>query len=102
MSTLVRIEYLTADGWTVGHAGIALLDPARYVERLSARLKFGRAIELDDHLQPCGKVWEPDSLPDPHDLVPSRTAIPKLREPGKTCPVCDEEHPPPFNGGCLL
>jgi hypothetical protein len=102
MSTLVRLEYLTPDGWVVAHAGIALLDPQRYVDRLTARKKFGRCTVLDGSLQATGKVYQPDNLPDPKTLVPSDTQIPKLPEPEKTCPLCDSEHPKPWDGSCLL
>lgn len=100
--TLVRLEYLTPGGWVVGHAGVNLLHPERYVERLAERKKFGRAIELDDMLQPTGQVWEPEELPDPATLVPSDTAVPKLPEPDKQCPFCGDEHRPPFDGSCLI
>lgn len=99
--TLCRLEYLTPTGWVVGHAGVSLLDPARYVERLTERAKFGRAIELGDDLKPTGVVWEPPNLPlDPTVLVPSDTRIPKL--PDKICPLCDEGHTGPYDGSCLL
>jgi len=103
--TFVRLEYLTPTGWELGHSGINLMNPARYVERLAERGKFGRATELSDDLQPTGTVWEPKDLPaDPSVLVPSTTRIPQL--PGAqadgTCPHCEETHDAPFDGGCLL
>lgn len=55
--TLVRLEYRTPNGWVIGHKGIALLHPGRYVERLAEKGKIGRAIALDDQLQPTGQVW---------------------------------------------
>jgi hypothetical protein len=45
--TFCRLEYLTPAGWATGHAGIALLHPRRYVERLAKRGKIGRVTLLD-------------------------------------------------------
>jgi hypothetical protein len=58
--TLVRLEYQNSKGdWTLAHAGIALLAPGRYVERLADKGKIGRATVLDpDTLAPTGKVYE--------------------------------------------
>jgi hypothetical protein len=97
--TLVRLEYLTPDGWVVGHKALNLLSPARYVERLLARGKFGRATALDDELQPTGEVWVTDELPEPAQLAPTDTAIPGLLP---TCIVCSEQHDPPYDGSCLI
>lgn len=99
--TLCRLEYLTPDGW-VTSGDVNLLHPERYVERLLVTKKFGRVTVLDARLRPTGKVYEPPHLPDPATLVPSGTVIPKLPEPEKTCPVCDAEHLPPYDGRCLL
>lgn len=90
MPTLVRLEYLTPRGWVVGHAGIALLDPQRYVDRLLAKEKFGRCIVLDESLQPTGEVFEPPALPDPADLRESETKIPALRV--SQCSICGQPH----------
>ena len=98
MSTLCRLEILTPQGWWVSHAGIALLNPGRYVERLAARNKFGRATELDDRLQPTGTVWEPANLPDPASLVP---AVDGSRAPVLPCSLCGEAGHR-FEGECLL
>lgn len=92
--TLVQLEYLTRDGWVVGHKGIALLQPARYVERLAARGKVGRATALDDQLQPTGQVWAPSDVPSPDRLYPTATAIPAVR-----CGLCSGQHQ---EGVCLL
>lgn len=102
--TLVRLEYLTPDGWVCGHAGINLLDPQRYVDRLLDRRKFGRAIVLDDRLQPRGRVYAPPDLPDPSQLVPTATRVPGLPDPERRgmCPHCDSYHGDPFDGTCLL
>lgn len=104
MSILCRLEYMTRAGWVTGHAGIALLDPGRYVERLAANGKFGRALELDDRLQPTLRRWEPAKLPDPKDLVPATVgnpAVPQLRK-SAACPHCDEQHSPPYDGRCMI
>lgn len=99
MPTLVRLEYLTPTGWALGHAGINLLHPERYVKRLEERGKFGRATELGPDLQPTGQVWVAADLPDPSLLTSSETTIPEL---APECPHCDERHRPPHNGSCLL
>lgn len=47
--TFCRIEYwnpMTVN-WEVGHAGINLLDPAAYVEKLAKRGTIARAVEVD-------------------------------------------------------
>ena len=108
--TLCRLEYLTRNGWVVGHAGINLLNPSRYCERLTERGKFGRATELDDRLQPTGQVWTSAGLPDdpstlPADILEKLHPDPPYRIPkvgGEACPLCDEVHPKPFDGSCLL
>lgn len=104
MTTLVRMEYLTANGWVVGHAGIALLNPQGYVDRLAAKRKFGRCIELDDRLQPTGTVWAPAKLPNRKDLRPSDTRVPHLPDPTdqRRCPWCEKHHGDPFDGSCLI
>jgi hypothetical protein len=87
--TFVRLEYLTRDGWVKGHAGLTLQDPARYVERLLDKDKFGRAVELSDvDLSPTGVVWAPSETPDPSTLLPSQTAIPALPGHFTTCDLC--------------
>lgn len=95
---MVRLEYLTPDGWVTGHAGIALLDPGRYVERLAQRKKYGRALALDGDLRPTGRVWEPDDLPDPSSLVPPTdgTTVPTL--PCDLCGATDHR----LDAQCLL
>lgn len=87
---LVRLEYLTREGWVVGHAAINLLDPGRYVERLAAKGKFGRATELD-----TGEVWEPAELPDLALLYPSDNKVPSVK-----CHFCEGTGHAP--GECLL
>ena len=99
--TLVRLEYLTPGGWVVGHKAMNLLHPARYVERLAARNKFGRATALDSQLQPTGQVWCPRELPDPATLRPTDTPIPAAPV-APTCIVCSRKHEPPYDGSCLI
>jgi hypothetical protein len=99
--TLCQLEYLTSNGWIVGHKSVALLHPKRYVERLTERNKFGRCTELDEKtLKPTGAVYVSPNLPNLQDLVPSATKIPQLRPP--TCEFCGESHREPFDGRCLL
>lgn len=58
MPTLVRIEHLTPRGeWVVDHAGVNLLDPQAYVERIAER-RMTRCIGLDDRLQATGHIYE--------------------------------------------
>lgn len=91
--TFVRVEYLTPNGWVKGHAGINLLDPQRYVERLRANNKFGRALELNEEdLTPTGVVYEPDDLPDPKDLRPTNTPIPALYATCEGCGATDHDY----------
>lgn len=68
---ICRLEYLTRKGWVVGHAAVALLHPARYVERLEAAGKVGRATVLDDNLQPTEATWVSSLIPDPEDIPES-------------------------------
>lgn len=102
--TLVRIEYLTPDGWA--KAGDQnLLHPERVVPRYREHGKFARVTVLDDRLQPKGKVWVADDVPDPKTLVKTTNGGPckwKVADPTKTCSLCSEEHPPPYDGRCLL
>jgi len=81
--TLVRLEYLTPEGWAIGAKSVNLLHPERYVERLAARGKIGRVTELDDQLQPTGQVWGGES------------ALP-------SCVFCSHRHPEPYDGSCLI
>lgn len=98
--TLCQLEYLTPGGWVVGHHGIALLEPLRYVERLAKNGKFGRAIELDPDLKPTGVVHAPKSLPDPSELVPApNNHIPQLPP---LCDFCGDKHAAPHDGSCLI
>lgn len=94
--TLCRLEYLTRLGWVVGHAGINLLDPSRYVERLEAHGKVGRCTVLGPDLQPTGQVWVAKVIPDPDNIPPSvlerlvstNTAIPRLKAEDEECEMC--------------
>jgi hypothetical protein len=101
---LTKIEYLTRDGWVVGHACVALLHPERYVERLTDHGKFGRATVLNEDLSDSDEVYLSPNLPeDRMRLVSSSTHIPRLMVAGEVqCPVCDDVHPKPFDGSCLL
>ena len=47
-----RVEYWTPTGWSLGHAGINLVDPARYAVRLT---RPGRVTVLD-----TGEVFFPE------------------------------------------
>lgn len=82
-TTLTRLEYWDArlGDWVVGHAGVGLLHPERYSQRLAANGKVGRAIVVE-----TGEVFQSVATP----------------EPQPTCLFCDERHPEPHDGGCLL
>jgi hypothetical protein len=58
MPEFVRLEERTHAGWEVRHAGVALVDPARYVSRLAARTPpvTYRAVALDGDLRPLCAV----------------------------------------------
>lgn len=101
---MTRLEYLTAEGWQVGHAGIALLDPEAYITRLSKRGEFGRATVLDDLLQPTDRVYVAPNVPDDlSSLVATETHIPGLRPPQqKACQWCSTTHDLPHDGMCLI
>jgi hypothetical protein len=74
-----KLEYLTADGWVVGHHGVNLLYPERYVERLTARGKWARCTIVE-----TGEVFESPNTPDPATI----------------CVICGTiDHP---SGACLL
>jgi hypothetical protein len=74
-----KLEYLTAEGWVVGHHGVNLLHPERYVERLTARGKFARCT-----IKETGEVFETPNAPDPSEM----------------CTICSStEHP---SGCCLI
>lgn len=94
MPELCRLEYFDGEQWVVGHAGIALLHPERYVERLAANGKQGRVSILDDRLQPVQVITGPP--------VGDGTVDPVLARLRKPCPLCGDKHPEPYTGECLL
>lgn len=75
--TLCKLEEWTGRTWITRHAGIALLQPERYVQRLAVKGKVGRVTLLE-----TGQIISP--IPD---------------EP---CSYCDGSHPGPVSGMCLL
>lgn len=96
MKYLTRLEYLTRDGWQVGHAGVELLDPEAYVKRLRTRGKFGRATVLD-----TGQIYEAEDLPDPSTLIPPTDGT-RAHTVGEWCDLCFGEGQPPHDGSCLI
>lgn len=92
-----RLEYLNQHGWWVGHSGINLLHPERYVERLAANGKVGRVVVIE-----TGEIFEPDDIPDPSTLVPSETDIPRRFDAARACVLCNTRHPLPHDGSCLI
>lgn len=101
--TLVRLEYLSPDGW-VRLCDQNLLHPERVVERYREHGKFARVTVLDDRLQAASQVWVAEDLPDPSLLIHTKdsNAPWKLPDPTKMCVLCEDEHPPPYDGKCLL
>ena len=110
---LVRLEYLTVKGWELGHAAMALLDPQRYVERLEANGKFGRATELvinetDDGYTDTGRVWVSPNVPDDPSILVKATnnhmpCLPTSKmAAAPACPFCEEAHAKPYDGSCLI
>lgn len=79
LPTFTRLEYWdpATGAWTLGHAGINLLHPDRYVQRLASNGKLGRATAVD-----TGEVWGPTVT---------------------RCAYCATDHPAtPQPGMCLL
>lgn len=81
--TLCRLEQWNAKRgeWSVIHAGINLLHPERYSQRLAANGKVARCIETD-----TGIIHQ--AVPDP--------------EPLPVCPYCGDRHSEVDHGMCLL
>lgn len=71
-----RVEYWNGAAWMRGHAGINLLDPERYAARLAGRGTVARVTVVD-----TGDTFGAE---------------------GGWCGFCDENHPGPFEGKCLL
>jgi hypothetical protein len=94
---LVRLEYLTPAGWAVGHSGLRLLHPAKYVERKQAKEKVARAVELGDDMQPTGRVWEPENMETSEETQDTGFLA---RRGVASCANCGESHPTPWE--CLL
>lgn len=101
---MCRLDHWTPDGWVTIQPAVALLDPARYPARLEEKLKFGRAVELDDRLQPTGVVHNPSRLPNRAKLVRTDSAAWGLPDPSRRgmCRHCDGYHGDPFDGSCLI
>ena len=94
----VRLEYLTPDGWVKMESGAYnLISPQRFVDRYKEKGKFVRATELSyKTLQPTGREWVCEGLPDPSTLKPSESLVPQLG-----CSECDAiDHKIPWE--CLL
>ena len=61
--TFVRLEYLNPDGtWWVAHAGINLLNPRLYLEKLLARGVHARVIEKNEDWQDGEVLVLPETL----------------------------------------
>lgn len=102
--TLCRLEHYTPKGWVRHGPDVNLLFPERYPARLEERNKYGRAIELDDNLQPTGQTWEPSTLPPRSKLVQTATGAWGLPDPTRRelCQWCDRHHAEPFDGSCII
>ena len=84
--TFCRLEMWQKDGWYVVNAGINLLYPHRYPERLAANGKVGRVIIVD-----TGEIIQLEEKPEQY-IARSR----------QVCDLCGETHKPPFDGSCLI
>ena len=66
---LCRLEYERPDGtWALGHAGVALLHPEKYPERLAKKGKRGRVTVLDERLQPTDTVYLGPEVEHPKEI----------------------------------
>jgi hypothetical protein len=60
-----RLDYLTREGWVVGHAGIALNDPQRYVDMLAKPQEtVARFVPYDGDHQPGEPLVPASGVPD--------------------------------------
>jgi hypothetical protein len=90
-----RLDYLTRAGWVVGHAGIALQDPQRYVTGLGRRATVARFVPLDGDYRPGQPVLPP--------VVPEFSLAPRGKVPGtkiSECAACGGPHDRPWE--CVL
>jgi hypothetical protein len=101
---MCRLDHWTPRGWETVQPAVALLDPARYPARLEEASKYGRAVELDEALQPTGREWAPSTLPKRTELVPTDSSAWGLPDPNRRgqCRHCDGYHGDPFDGSCLI
>jgi hypothetical protein len=95
-----RLEYLTTAGWVVGHAGMALQDPQKYVDGLANRGPrddrppvYARFVVLDENFKPSMK-FEPAEVPPPEKA--GGVPITRITE----CAACGEPHERRFE--CLI
>ena len=84
-TTVCRLEYWDprTNSWTVGHAGVPLLHPRRYCERMANGGKVARVT-----LTETGEVIQILPTPEPEEVV--------------SCDLCGSAHPLPHDGACLL
>lgn len=84
-TTECRLEWWDrrTNSWFLAHAGVPLLHPRRYCERLSVGGKVARVTLLES-----GEVIQLQPTPEPEEVV--------------SCDLCGDAHPLPHDGLCLV
>lgn len=83
-----KLEYWdpSTGDWTIGHRGVNLLHPRGYAERLAKNGKVGRVT-----------VYARESAYEVEEVIQI------LDTPAvASCNFCDETHPGPYDGSCLI
>lgn len=83
-----KLEYWnpSTGEWEIGHAGVNLVHPDRYPDRLWKNGKLGRVTVYAD-----GSITEVD-----------RIICPRQPKKQPSCDHCDLRHAEPHDGSCLL
>jgi hypothetical protein len=85
MAEFGRLDYLTPAGWGVGHSGLNLIDPQRYVDKLHKdRQVTARFVPLGEDFQPI----HPSILPPPPHEANGRAPVHRISE----CEACGNQH----------
>ena len=99
-----RLDYLTRVGWVVGHAGISLQDPEKYVTGLAKDKvvqgvtkngTIARFVPLDGDWR-AGSPVLPPVVPDFPNAPQEKTPITRISE----CAGCGDPHEKPWE--CVL
>ena len=83
-----RLDYLTRVGWVVGHSGIALQDPARYVRRLGESRGLVARFVPGEPGGPYGEPVLSGEVPPFPEAPQGRIAVSKVTE----CAACGAAH----------